>query len=708
MRMKGTALLSLLASSFAVAASPPIDRQALVTRHNVAVHAIDGGSALSVGNGKFCFTADVTGLQSLEKIYYDRSFPLETMSRWAWLEDPNVNHYTLADASEVIDTHGRPVSYPMKQSSPAGDWLRKNPRDFPLGQIGFIDEAGGGIAESELTDIDQKLDLWRGEIVSRFKFRGVPVEVSTVCHPELDAIAVRVKSRALTDGQLRVRVAFPRGHDVAKKNTPPLDWTLPESHVTQLTERSATRVDFARSRENLNYHVSLAWSSGAKFVGAGQPHVYDLGGAGAGDTLEFCVAFAPRALPDVLPTWTQTRAAAEKFWADFWRTGGAVEFAGSTDPRADELERRVVLSQYVTAIQFGGDFPPSETGLTSSSWYGKHHTEMVWWHMAHFALWGRERYVEGALDWFRRDLPVARALAKERGLAGARWSKMVGPDGRESPGGNPLIFWNQPHPIYLAELLYRAHPNQKTLDAWKDVVLESAEAMASMLAWDEKSKRYVLGPPMWIAQELYDQKTSQNPTYELSYWSFGLQVAQHWRGRLGLPLVDDWRKMVRDISALPKKDGLYVALESTPEVWTNKEYRHDHPSFLMAFGQLPGDGVDKEVMRRTLEAVLKNWDWETKIWGWDYPMIAMTAARLGDAEKAVDILMKDGPNNHYSINGHCPQRGDLALYLPANGSLLSAVALMAAGWDGAPAGATPGFPANGKWQIKVEGVSKLP
>ena len=105
--------------------------------------------------------------------------------------------------------------------------------------------------------------------------------------------------------------------------------------------------------------------------------------------------------------------------------------------------------------------PPQETGLTCSSWYGKHNTEMVWWHVAHFAQWGREAYVEQALDWFRRVLPRARQTASERGLTGARWSKMVGPDGRESPGGTSLIYWNQPHPIYLAELLYRARSDAR-------------------------------------------------------------------------------------------------------------------------------------------------------------------------------------------------------------------------------------------------------
>ena len=55
----------------------------------------------------------------------------------------------------------------------------------------------------------------------------------------------------------------------------------------------------------------------------------------------------------------------------------------------------------------------------------------------------------------------------------------------------------------------------------------------------------------------------------------------------------------------------------------------------MPLGFLPGGpDVDRATMNRTLDAVLKTWDWETKIWGWDYPMIAMTATRLGRPDVA--------------------------------------------------------------------------
>eukprot|EP01034_Spumella_vulgaris_P042267 gene42267-52408_t len=115
----------------------------------------------------------------------------------------------------------------------------------------------------------------------------------------------------------------------------------------------------------------------------------------------------------------------------------------------------------------------------------------------------------------------------------------------------------------------------------------------------------------------------------------------------------------------------------------------------MALGQLPGDGVDRATMRRTLDAVLEHWDWATKIWGWDYPMIAMTAARLGATEQAVNVLLKsDGPNNGYTRAGHNPNKG-----LPSSG------------WDGAPACAAatcaaPGFPAEG-WTVRAEAVLLL-
>jgi len=50
----------------------------------------------------------------------------------------------------------------------------------------------------------------------------------------------------------------------------------------------------------------------------------------------------------------------------------------------------------------------------------------------------------------------------------------------------------------------------------------------------------------------------------------------------------------------------------------------------------------------------------------------------------------------------------LQLYLPSNVVLLTAVAMMVAGWENGPEVETPGFPNNGKWEIKWEGLKPMP
>lgn len=48
-----------------------INRKNLVDRHNIVITQPDNRVTLTVGNGKFGFTADVTGLQTFEA-YLDK------------------------------------------------------------------------------------------------------------------------------------------------------------------------------------------------------------------------------------------------------------------------------------------------------------------------------------------------------------------------------------------------------------------------------------------------------------------------------------------------------------------------------------------------------------------------------------------------------------------------------------------------------------
>jgi hypothetical protein len=189
----------------------------------------------------------------------------------------------------------------------------------------------------------------------------------------------------------------------------------------------------------------------------------------------------------------------------------------------------------------------------------------------------------------------------------------------------------------------------------------------------------------------------------LAYWHWALSIAQQWRQRLGLQREPKWDHVINHLPKPHVRDGVYTGIETEPFTI----YR-DHPSMVAALGVVPATPlVDVATMKRTYDHVIEKWNWPST-WGWDYPMLAMTAARLGEPEKAVDALFLDSPKNRFLANGHNHQSKRLPLYLPGNGGLLTAVAMMAAGWDGAPEGPAPGFPKDGQWQVRQEGLTRMP
>jgi hypothetical protein len=256
--------------------------------------------------------------------------------------------------------------------------------------------------------------------------------------------------------------------------------------------------------------------------------------------------------------------------------------------------------------------------------------------------------------------------------------------------------------MVMAEMCYLAHPGRPTLDRYRDIVLESAEFMASFAFFEQTRSRYVLGPPVIPAQENHPPRETWNPTFELAYWCHGLRIAQRWRERLGLKPDARFDKVINGLSKLPVLDGVYLAHENCPQTYSQRN--SDHPSMLAALGVLPGDAADRVTMRRTLEKVFREWQWD-KTWGWDYPMTAMTAARLGQPKLAVDTLLMETEKNRYLPNGHNWQRENLPCYLPGNGGLLYVVAMMAGGWKGSPMSHAPGFPDDGSWVVRSEGLN---
>lgn len=678
-----------------------IDRFALVTRHNIENKTIDSLSSLSVGNGEFAFTVDITGLQTFPE-FYSRGISLGTMSEWGWHTGKNPENYQLSDVYKTYNVHGRNVDYIRQFRAGEGDrkvaasnWLRANPHRIHLGMIGLqiFKEDGTEIAISDIKNPVQTLNLWTGEIDSKFIIEGEAVHLITVCHPDYDLISVKIVSGLIGQDRLSVRINFPLGVETPNG----YDFNSPEKHSTEILADTNNITIFGRSQDNDKYKV-VVWRNNAVMKESKQ-HLYFLEPPLTDSVYSFSCQFLSTDGFSLVQNFNETEAASMKSWEQFWSTGGAVDFSECTDPRAEELERRVILSQYVTKIQCSGSLPPAETGLTYNSWFGKFHLEMHWWHAVHFALWQRTDVLEKQMGYYFNVFENAKKTAEHQGYDGVRWPKMVGPDGRESPStvGTYLI-WQQPHVIFFAELLYKNAANKsEILNKYKNLVFETADFMASYAWYDSTKNRYTLGPILIPAQESLNLETTVNPPFELVYWYWGLKTAQDWKKRLNLEAVPKWTDIIEKISKLPVQDGLYLCSEDTKDSYQNPRYMSDHPIVAGISGVLPETIlVDPDILGNSLDTIMEKWNWKTT-WGWDFPMLAMSAASIGRGEQAMDFLLMDAPKNRYLVNGHNYQDARLAIYLPGNGGLLTAVAKMCV---------SDQFPHNGKWKVKWENLNE--
>ncbi|UGU18205.1 hypothetical protein LS482_10040 [Sinomicrobium kalidii] len=694
-------------------AQTPIDRKALVQRHNVVVKEADTLASLSVGNGRFAFTVDVTGLQTFPEAYQN-GIPLGTQSEWGWDSFKDTIGYEFEETLKAYDQYGRKVTYAQQWGSEGGrhnkaaSWFRKNPHRLQLGNLGFdiYGKDGSKVSVEDIKNIHQELDLWTGEIKSTFTVEGETVEVWTNAHQQKDIVGVKVKSLLVGNGRLKIRLRFP--YPTGSWTDVGTNWKKNGKHKSEVVSSKADRAEIVHKLDTMSYSALLRWESKGD-VSRKAPHYFVISPDEGSDTFALSCRFTPENSKDIdMPLFAEVQSNSVEGWKSFWNSGGAADFSECTDPRAKEIERRVVLSQYLTKIQCAGSAPPQETGLTHNSWFGKAHLEMHWWHGVHFALWGRPGLLEKSMPWYTKVSWKARKIAERQGFEGIRWQKMTDVYGNECPSSiGSVLIWQQPHYITFAELLYRAHSDRETLEKYKELVYGTADFMASFAHYDQDKQRYMLGPVVIPAQERFKAEETFNPTYELAYWRWGLETAQKWRERLGEGRNAEWDKVLKGLSPLPVQDEVYLATESATDSYTNPEYKTDHPSVFGTYGMLPEtSGLDVDIMRNTFDLIWETWVWEDT-WGWDFPMTAMTAARLGMPEKAVEALLMDIQTNTYLPNGHNYQDERLRLYLPGNGGVLTAVAMMCAGWDGSE-GENPGFPKNGKWDIRWEGLSEMP
>ena len=399
------------------------------------------------------------------------------MSDWAWHKFENTDGLTPADSEKSFDLgHGHPEVYAVEYKASKGDdarnvaateYFRVNPHRLNMGVIGL----SLPVQLSALTDIRQELKLYDGVIESSFKADGQPVDVITAAMQEKDAVIYRIKSPLLNDGRASVSIRFP--YPTGKHADDAADWTKPERHTSRIISSNAGNALIEHVIDSTKYYLALSWQGEAKLEEQ-SPHHFTL--STDVDLLEFEAEYSQQPKTNVQQlVFSQELKAVIKAWNRWWNEGGIVDFSQCTDTRAKELERRVVLSQYLTQVNCANALPPQETGLTYNSWFGRPHLEMTWWHMVDFALWGRPQTVATVMDWYNDvAYPVARQIAQRQGFKGVRWMKMTDPWAGEAPSNTgSFLIWQQPHYLYMAEELYRANPSDASLKKYAEQVEET-------------------------------------------------------------------------------------------------------------------------------------------------------------------------------------------------------------------------------------------
>ncbi len=696
---------------------PPINRKDLVTRHNIRWGWEERGQ-IPMGNGEFCFNVDGTGLQT---------FGGNTMSHWGWHSFPLPDGFTKDQVPETgsfikvkeSQRYIGPDTIPEGMQELA-HWMTINPHITNLGRLRFVRYDGLPLTVEDITSNgNRNLDLWTGTHSTRFVVggswisggdgwvnpaelggSGQDVTVTTFVNPDTDQVSVKVESDLIAKGVIKVELAFPYP-TINNEESWVGDFRRTQNNSTTLKEISDSRTDFTRDVDEFTYHVALVHTQGSKITQAtfdGGP-VWYLEGNGL-STIEFSTTYSPTPLSDDLPDFETTKQASIKHWEDFWMNGGIVDLSESTDPRWFELERRIVLSQWLTAVQAAGSWPAAESGLMNiDPWQGGFHYEIIFFHQAHFGLWNRWALTDEAVQSYMKFIPTARERAQQFGMKGLEWPKEGDPSGRSAPWeGNQALLWKQPQPLHFAEIDYKLHPTKETLQKWAEVVKGTVEYMVDFLTLDKETGIYHIelnmGRGEWGASK-------DNPQV-LAFWHWGIEQGQIWRERMGLEREPHWDKVLEHLATFAVKDGIYVDNKGRP-LWLTGILGLMPPSKVVTLEIATRTQAKANEIRRQRSGGLFGGGGGGA--GWGAGMSAVGLAKMGDPKGAVESLL-GGLGTAYGING--VNRGLGGAYLPTNGALLYAIAVMAAGWEGAPERNAPGFPDDGSWVVRWEGLITAP
>ena len=345
-------------------------------------------------------------------------------SRAAYLDRFKYTYFdTPVSANRTVP---RPFATDNNISGSVQGWPMSNPHRVGLGELSLrLAPAGatpatavdpGMIPPSSFTNISAFFDVWAGGMSSAYTLEDAAgggtwaITIATSVHPDLDLLATRLTCAPGSGSggggcPASLRLAFPYAN--GQWGPAANDWASDSSlhsSIVVLNDTAQGTLRIQRVMDDALFDVTCQWDDARWLAARTGPHTFSLlppPGLSTASVAFSCLwtpanlvypigmvssAFVQRRVaaaasllagPARFPLQPAVQAAAAAMWAAFWEGGAFLDIAGATnDPRAAELERRVVLSRFLTRSNSAGACPPQETGLLSNSWSGKFHLEM--------------------------------------------------------------------------------------------------------------------------------------------------------------------------------------------------------------------------------------------------------------------------------------------------------------------------------------------
>lgn len=224
-----------------------------------------------------------------------------------------------------------------------------------MGNVGLY-FGGRSITEEQLIDKFQELDLWSGTILSRFQFNGSSVSVQVTSHPADPVLGIEIKSDLLVPGGLGVFFDFPYS-DTNKFDAPYVGVWNETTNNTVNVYSAANSASFRHITDQNVQYTRVEWSTNGVISGPlPSSNKFILTPSGS-DTLHLVVAFSPTDRINV-PSYNEISTESREWWANYWTSSAFIDLSANNNENATELQRRIILSQYLVAVNSASHNPP--------------------------------------------------------------------------------------------------------------------------------------------------------------------------------------------------------------------------------------------------------------------------------------------------------------------------------------------------------------